>query len=109
MSEERKSFETCFAYIPPEERGRSSNYVCKAIDGGCPGFDKCSFYKPISKHILDVQKVYERINTFTPVQQIAIAEKHYDGKMPWKILVKKNKEVDVYESGDCESESADNA
>ncbi len=80
----RTSLETCFAYIPADVSG--GGYPdCRALTGGCPGFDKCSFYKGVSWHMADVERTYEQIRQRPYREQLAISMKYYSGKMPWRM------------------------
>ena len=80
----RASLETCFAYIPADVSG--GGYPdCTALTGGCPGFDKCSFYKGVSRQRSDVERTYEQIRQRPYREQMLISLKYYSGKMPWRM------------------------
>ena len=80
----RASLETCFAYIPADVSG--GGYPdCRALTGGCPGFDKCYFYKGVSRHKADVDRTNEQIRQRPYREQLAISMKYYSGKMPWRM------------------------
>jgi hypothetical protein len=86
-SRRHTSLETCFAYIPADVSG-GGYPECTALTGGCPGFDKCAFYKGVSRHREDVDRTYEQIRQRPYREQLAISLKYYSGKMPWRMKEK---------------------
>ena len=56
---------------------------CAALECACPGSLECPFYKTKAKLEEGQQKAFERISRLPRTRQLDIAEKYYDGKMPW--------------------------
>ena len=50
----------------------------------CPGYKKCGFYKPLWRYLRDQEVANVRLCALPLVHQVHIAEKYYEGKMPWK-------------------------
>ena len=84
---------TCFALekVPlPRHHGKMDESAplfvldCKVLEGGCPGALECPFYKTKDRLWLERCRAFDRIRSLTDEQQIAIAEKYYLGKMPWR-------------------------
>ena len=70
--------EKCFALKPGR---KCSLLTCK----GCNGqYDKCPFYKPRWKAERDTRRALARIASMPVEKQQAIAEKYYNGEMPWQ-------------------------
>ena len=81
-SEKPPALEPCFAYIPADRAG--GGYPnCTALTDMCPGFDKCAFYKSVSRHKSDREQAYGLISRKPYKEQRIIALKYYLGKMPW--------------------------
>ena len=69
--------EKCFALKPGR---KCSLLTCK----GCNGrYDKCPFYKPRWMAERDTRRALARIASMPVEKQQAIAEKYYNGAMPW--------------------------
>lgn len=68
--------ETCF--------GMKHFGKCSALIGRCPGYAACVFYKPIWKYEQDLRLADQRICRMPPEHQQYIADKYYQGNMPWK-------------------------
>ena len=47
--------------------------------------ENCSFFKTVEQHKIDVARSYESIARLPELEQVAISQKYYHGKMPWKI------------------------
>ena len=60
------------------------NGKCRAIDGHCPGYELCAFYKPLKQYEQDQQLTYQRLAGLPKEQQDYIADRYYRGKMPWE-------------------------
>ncbi len=69
--------ERCFAM---SARGKCATL----IEGNCPGYARCAFYKPRWKHEHGIKAVYERLRQLPPYQQRSISDMYYKGKMPWE-------------------------
>ena len=80
---EKESIERCFAYIPPEERGRH-RFNCKALTENCPGFEVCSFYKSVRQNAADRKAADVLLCSLNEDRQCEIALKYHGGRMPWK-------------------------
>ncbi len=78
-----KITERCFGFIPPEERNKK-NEVCKALEGACPGFATCPFYKSAKQYGADRREAYKRLSMLPGKRQEHIALMYYRGKMPWR-------------------------
>ncbi|MEF9879098.1 MAG: hypothetical protein RSE58_06150 [Clostridia bacterium] len=50
----------------------------------CPGAGQCAFFKPKWMHERDTQRIHYRLSHMPSDKQLAIAQKYYGGKMPWK-------------------------
>ena len=50
----------------------------------CIGYLNCPLHKPIWKQEESIQKSYQRFNQMPLYEQMAIADKYYRGKMPWR-------------------------
>ena len=72
--------EKCFAKktVP----SRSGDCIC--LDGNCPGYTQCPFYKPVWKFQHDTEKRYARLETLTEDMQRHISTTYYKGMMPWR-------------------------
>ena len=82
-AEKPSALEACFAYIPADRAG--GGYPnCMALTDMCPGFDKCAFYKSVSRNRADREKAYDLIRRKPYKEQRIIALKYYLGKMPWR-------------------------
>ncbi len=69
--------EKCFAL------GKSCD--CRALEiSRCPGYLQCKFYKPKWKYKRDLILVMARFYSLSDEKQIAIANKYYYGRMPWR-------------------------
>lgn len=49
----------------------------------CQGHEKCSFFKTEEQANIDREKAIERLKQLPFEQQIAIADKYYENRMPW--------------------------
>ena len=78
-----KIAEICFGFIPPEER-KKQDEACRALEGACPGFDDCLFYKNAKRHEADRLEAYKRLSMLPEKKQAHIALMYYRGKMPWR-------------------------
>lgn len=67
--------EKCFAL----KNGR-----CRALEGNCPGYAACGFYRPRWKYELDQKKINVRLSRLPIQKQTEIADKYYKGNMPWR-------------------------
>ncbi len=50
----------------------------------CPGRSRCSFYKPVWMQDRDQSRVNVRLGALPEEKQQAIADKYYNGYMPWR-------------------------
>lgn len=57
---------------------------CRALDGNCPGYSGCGFYKPRWKYDKDQRMAYEKLRDLPMEQQQDIADKYFKGAMPWR-------------------------
>lgn len=57
---------------------------CRALDGNCPGYAACRFYKPQWKQEKERRLVHARLRALPMERQQAIADKYYKGAMPWR-------------------------
>ncbi len=57
---------------------------CKIlVDGFCIN-NQCGFFKTRDQQTLSLAQVYERFRNRSPQEQRYIADKYYNGKMPWQ-------------------------
>lgn len=66
----------CFAQRP--------GGVCIAAIGVCPGYGACPFYKTKRQHREGRRQANGRIRRLPAEIQAKIANKYYDGDMPWR-------------------------
>lgn len=66
----------CFAL-----RARS---MCSALSGSCPGYTTCAFYKPKRRQEADQRRANARLRRLPLKTQQCIAEKYFNGEMPWR-------------------------
>lgn len=57
---------------------------CGALNGNCPGYAACGFYKPRWKQEREQNRINARLSRLPMEMQYAIAEKYFEGRMPWK-------------------------
>ena len=57
---------------------------CSALKVHCPGRQACAFYKPRWLMEKEQRRIYRRLNCLPMERQAQIAEKYYDGEMPWR-------------------------
>ena len=65
----------CFAM----HRGR-----CSALKVNCPGYQACRFYKPRWALEKEQRRIDQRLIRLPMEQQERIAEKYFEGRMPWR-------------------------
>ena len=58
--------------------------VCGALSEGCSGYAGCAFYKPKHKQEEDQRRVNERLKWLPQKTQRIIADKYFNGEMPWR-------------------------
>lgn len=51
---------------------------------GCPGYQHCTFYKPIWMYQRDQSQINVKLSGLPLEVQQCIAEKYHHGQMPWK-------------------------
>ena len=63
----------------------SNKLKCRALEQMyCCGYMNCPFYKPMWKQEEEIEESYERFRRMTEAEQRSIANKYYDGEMPWR-------------------------
>lgn len=60
------------------------NGSCRALDGNCPGYAGCGFYKPRWKYEKDRRLMQVRLRALPLDRQQKIADKYFKGAMPWR-------------------------
>lgn len=56
--------------------------VCKALKVRvCPG---CRFWTTTGHQMDSEEKAFERLRMLPPMQQLYLADKYYQGRMPWQ-------------------------
>lgn len=60
------------------------NGGCRALDGNCPGYAACGFYKPCWKYEKDQRMAYGKLRALPMDRQQEIADKYFKGAMPWR-------------------------
>ena len=58
--------------------------VCGALNGSCPGYEGCAFYKPKRRQEEDQRQVDARLRRLPRETQQLIADKYFNGDMPWR-------------------------
>ncbi len=78
--------EKCFG-LKVSNKGRM---VCGVLEGNpgqssppCVGYQRCPFYKPKWEYDRDKKSALQRIGSLPVQTQRHIAEKYYEGEMPW--------------------------
>lgn len=57
---------------------------CRRIhETRCPGKGKCNFFQTKEQEEKSREKTFARLNSLSKIEQQSIAEKYYNGKMPW--------------------------
>lgn len=78
--------EKCFG-LKVSNKGRTVCSVREVNPGKgspqCIGYQQCPFYKPKWKHDQSRKKALQRISKLPLDVQMHIAEKYYEGEMPW--------------------------
>lgn len=65
--------------------GMSEDGKCDVLrEKECPGNGRCAFYKSQPRFQRDQELANTHLSALTPIEQAYIAEKYYDGDMPWK-------------------------
>ena len=72
--------EKCFAM--KKFMTHSGNCLC--LEGNCPGYAVCPFYKPVWKFQHDLEIKYAKLAALPERRQQHIAYKYYHGLMPWR-------------------------
>lgn len=67
---------------------------CFAMRGGgkcdalnvkrCPNYTACPFYKPAWMAERDTARANQKLQAMPEQKQLRIADKYYNGKMPWR-------------------------
>ena len=70
--------EKCFGLRKSSECAVTEDRVCRG------NYDTCPFYKPKWKSDQDRKLALRRIADKSPERQRAIADKYYNGQMPWQ-------------------------
>lgn len=68
--------EKCFGMKPSGK--------CRILNGRCPGYGACAFYKPRWMYERDLRLAIQRISRMPLDRQRYLADKYYRGTMPWK-------------------------
>lgn len=58
--------------------------LCKALEGAPVCNEKCAFYQSKKEARESLYYAYARLCTLSAAEQQRIADKYYDGKMPWQ-------------------------
>ena len=58
--------------------------VCGALSGNCSGYVGCAFYKLKRQQEADQRRVNERLKWLPQKTQRIIADKYFNGEMPWR-------------------------
>jgi len=67
--------EKCFAL---------KNGKCRALEGNCPGYAACKFYKPKWKLEKEQKQANRKLSALTMERQQHIADLYFKGRMPWR-------------------------
>jgi hypothetical protein len=73
----------CFAYSPDGYRHGYYNNCKATINEKCPG-EKCPFYRTPEQAQELRRKANARLASLDKTTQRYIAEKYYNGRMPWR-------------------------
>lgn len=69
--------ERCFAIV---QKGKCAALATES----CPGYGRCTFYKPVWVHERDREQANARLRALPEEEQRAIADKYHKGIMPWR-------------------------
>lgn len=72
---------TCFAKMP---LGECKAFYTWRYKNRCPGEEDCKYFKSVAEITASEQAKNERLATLPEDHQQYIADKYYNGKMPWK-------------------------